>query len=208
MGLAAILIALPLLVTAPSGCRGPIAATFNIMVSHGPVDVEADLSLAEILDLASHAGQHGKHVPVGFYTAGLGYTVQADISGHDEAHCSGAVQVKITFGLTNRHVQIAKEWANDPCRYAVARAHYLRHAAADDIVVSQFARTLEMALREALLPSLTGSVEEDQQRVEQAVTVVVESGFESLEHARADARDAVDTPDEVRKLSEACSSAT
>jgi hypothetical protein len=184
---------------------------FDIVVSHGPVDVESDLSLAQLSDLASHAGQHGKHAPVGFYVGDFGYSVRADVSGSDEAHCSRAVQVMITLGLANRHVQVAKEWAADPCRYEVAQAHYLRHAAADDIVVSQFARTLETTLRQAPLPSLTGSpsaADEDRHRVEQAVTTMVESRLKALDHARADARDTVDTPDEVRKLSEACSSAT
>jgi hypothetical protein len=190
-------------------CPGPTNAAIDVVVVHGPADTGADLSLAQISEMASRTGRGGKHAPVGFYVGSFGYTVRVDVSRRDNAECPGPVHVTVTLALTDRHIQIAKEWAANPCTFAAARDHYLRHAAADDAVVSQFARALEAASRQVPLPPPTrdpASAEEDRRAVERAMAAMVDRGLESLGRARADARDSVDTPDEVRKLSDACAS--
>ena len=190
-----------------SACPGPGRAAFDLVASSGPVDTTTDLTLAQISELAIRSGRLGKHPPLGFYIGKFGYTVGVDVSAYSEGDCPKPVRVTIALMLTDRHIEIGRELVAKPCFFSAARDHYLRHAAMDETVLTEFAWALEAALRRVPLPEMGHDetlAEADRQRIEQAVTSVVELGLSALDGARANARDQVNTLEEVRKLSEAC----
>lgn len=202
MAVAAFLTALSML--APmSACPGPPRAAFDVVAVHGPVEISADLTLAQIAELANRTGRVGKHPPLGFYIGGFGSPVSADIGSLNEVDCSKPVQITVTLALANRRIEIGKELADKPCLFSVVRDHYRRHAASDDAVLAKFARALAPALRRVSLPPLghdPALAGEDRRKVEQAVTSTVERGIPSLDAARANARNDVDTPEEIEKM--------
>lgn len=192
-----------------AACSGPTPAIFAVVASHGPIKEATNYTLREISELANRTGRLGKHAPLGFYFAGFGYNVAVDVSALSETTCSEPVRVTVTLMLFDRHIQIGKELLAEPCLFALARDHYRRHAGADDAVLSESARALEVTLQHIPLPELqrdAASADEDRQRVQHAVAAVMDEKLAPLDATRANARDKVDTPEEVKKLSGSCTS--
>lgn len=184
-------------------CSGPTRVVFDVVAVHGPVDVSTDLTLAQIAELADRTGRAGKHPPLGFYTGGVGFIVSTDISAGTEADCSKPVHVTVKVMLVNRHIEIGKELAANPCLFSVIRDHYRRHAASDDAIVTEFAWTLGAALQRLPLPSVAHDqalAETDQRRAEKIVTSAIDRRLGFLDTARANAREQVDTDKEVERL--------
>ena len=194
-----------------AACFAPTHALYDVAAVHGPVDVSTDLTLAQIAELADRTGRVGRHPPLGFYTGGVGFIVSTDISARSETDCSRPVRVTVKVMLVNRHIEIGKELVANPCLFSVVRDHYRRHAASDDAVLTEFARKLGATLQHLPLPSLAHDptlAEEDQRRMEKAVTSAIDPQLEWLDATRANARDQVDTDEEVKKLKAAqCSRA-
>jgi hypothetical protein len=207
MTTSAVLTGLLMLTPTASACPRLTSTPIDVVISDGPVAIGADVSLAQISEMANRTGWRGKHAPIGFYFSNFGYTIHADAVDQGTAECIVALRVTITLVLTNRHVQIAKEWAGEPCKFKTARDHYLRHAAADNAVIVQFAQALNAASRQIPLPQLTGdpsTADDERHNIELALTTMVERGLGSLDDARANARETVDTPAEIRSVFEAC----
>ena len=186
-----------------SACSGPPRAIFNVVATHGPVDVSADFTLARIAEMADWTKRIAKHPPLGFYIGDFGSTVSIEISVHGEADCSGPVRATVSLTLANRHIEIGKDLAAKPCVFSVVRDHYQRHAASDDAVLTEFAGTLAATLQRLSLPPLAHDpafIEEDRRKMEQVVTSTIDRRLGSLDAARANARDAVDTAGETEKL--------
>lgn len=214
MGPAALLtflsLAVPVADEAPaSGCSGPPRVSYAVVASHGAIQEATDYSLAEISQMAHRTGRLGKHAPLGFYFAGFGYNVAVDVSALSETTCSEPVHVTVTMMLFDRHIQIAKELVTQPCLFSLVRDHYHRHAHADDVVLSASARSLQREVERIPLPSLqhdAALVDEDRQRFQHAIAASIDEMLAPLDVARANARERVDTPEEVKKLSGSCES--
>jgi hypothetical protein len=188
-------------------CSGPTRVMFEVTASHAPVDTLTDLTLAQISEMADRTGRIGKHPPLGFYIGQLSYIVSAQHEADSQTGCFDRVVVTVTFILTDRHIELAKELLTRPCLFSVALDHYRRHAAADDAVLTGFTETLAATLQRIPLPPVGQDPalrEEDRHKIKLAVKSAIDSGLDALGAARADARGAVDTMEEVRKLSEAC----
>jgi hypothetical protein len=193
-----------LIVLAPaSACPGPTHATVDVWAVHGPVDIATDMTLAQIAELANRTGRIGRHPPLGFYIGGFGYTAITDVSVPSKTECSEQVRVTVTLMLVDRHIEIGKELKANPCLFSLVRDHYRRHAASDDAALAEFARTLEVALQGISLPPLEHDpalAEADRRKVEESVTSAINRQLDGLDAARANARDQVDTDEEVEKL--------
>jgi len=137
-----------------SVCSGPTHATYDVVAAHGPVDVSTDMTLAQIAELANRTGRIGRHLPFGFYVGGFGYTAITDVSVPSKTECSEQVRVTVALMLVDRHIEIGKELKANPCLFSLVRDHYRRHAASDDAVLTEFARSLEAALKAMTLPPL------------------------------------------------------
>ncbi len=209
MTTAAVLTGLLIFMPTESACPRPTNTPIDVVISDSPVAIGADVPLARISEMANRTGWRGKHAPIGFYFSNFGYTIHADTVDHGMAECTESIHVTITLVLTNRHVQIAKEWAVDPCKLKVARDHYLRHAAADNAVVVQLALALDAVSRQMPSPQPSGDAStgnDDRRKIELSVTTMVERGLGSLDNARANARETVDTPSEIRSVFGTCAS--
>lgn len=194
-----------------ANCSGPTPVAFDVLALHGPVHEATDFNLAEIGELANRTGRLGKHAPLGFYFGSFGYTVGVDISALSETTCSEPVHVTVTLMLFDRHIQIGKEIVAESCLFALAADHYRRHAAADDAILSESVKALDVTLQQVLLPELqhdAASVDKDRQRLQDAITVAVDHTLVPVHALRADAGNQVDTPEEVRKLLGPCTSGT
>lgn len=195
-----------LLTLAAGACPPPAHATFDVLVLHGPIALRSDYKLAEISGMAATQAAPLAHEPVGFYRADMQPSVQVDLADPDVQGCHSSVYVMVKLALTNRQIQIAKDLADKQCTMDAARTHYREHAAADDAVVSEFAKALKVALPRMLLPPDGGmwSAKQPRQEITRTLAETVERSLVGLDSARDDARNRVDTPDEIAKLEAPC----
>jgi hypothetical protein len=191
------------IVTQVGACTGPPRASYDVIAAHGPVTTSTDLSLRQITDLAGRGGRIGKHAPLGFYVGTFGYLVSVHLDARNETDCTLPMQVAVRLMLVNRRIGIGKELLQQPCLFDLARAHYGRHAAADDAALTELLVALKPVLNRVALPELQGSAafaEQDRKRVEISVRMAIEGLLEPFDAARSP--DRVDTPAEIEALSE------
>jgi hypothetical protein len=106
-------------------------------------------------------------------------------------------------------IEIGRELVDTPCLYATALAHYQRHAALDDAILSQYVAAVTRSLYAAPIPALENAgAEENRSRIEAYIGSVIEGNLGLLTQEREAARDRVDAPEEVKRLAEACSNPT
>lgn len=178
-----------------SACPEPTTVAFDVIALHGTVYEATDYTLAQINEMAHRTDRSGKHAPLGFYSSDFGYTI------------SEPVHLAVTLMLSDRRIQIGKDLLAEPCLYALAREHYRRHAAADDVALSESTPAVEKSLQQVSLPRLQHDATRagaDREKLQVAVRVAVDQTLAQLEAQRANAREAVDTPEEVKKLSGTC----
>lgn len=198
----ALALAAPLLLPV-SACTAAPPVVY-VVASHGPVAVAADFTLGQLAEMAARTGRAGKHPPLGFYFAQFGYTISLGPADRRPGGCARPATVKVM--LLNRRIELGKEISPPAC-LAAAREHYLRHAATDDAILTQFAGALRAAFPRISLPppgTDSGGRESDPAALEHAVRAVVDRGLQSLDAARAAAPKQVDTPEEVERLALAC----
>lgn len=189
-----------------STCLPPATEIFDVIVVHGPIALQTDYTLAQIDEMAAAQARPLAHDPVGFYRADIQPSVQVDLADTDLQGCSKSVHVAVKLEMTNRQIQIAKELADTPCAWNTAQAHYRQHAAADDAVVSEFAKALKSALPR-MMPRSDGSMwtaDQPRHEITRAMAETVERSLVGLDQARADVRNRVDTPHEIAKLQTPC----
>ena len=196
-------------VTPMSACAGTVEAEVDILTGHGRVVTGTNFSLSELRAMATRSGRQGKHDPMGFYFAGFLYELSVDLDTRSSNGCLALARVTVRASLTDRHIEIGRDLVNNACLFSLAHDHYERHAAADDVALARFASDLKQTSRNVLFPVLGGdvaSVEEDRHRIDQAISPIIEQHLEKLGEARNRARDDVDSPEEVERLSTTCPS--
>ncbi len=179
-----------------------------VIAAHEPVGVGTDLSLGELEQLASRTGLRGKHKPFGFYISKFGSAISVDITEPILGGCKGTVRIRVDMVLTERRIEIGQEVGEDACFFPMILEHYSRHAAFDDNVVSRFVQRTKIALSRAPMPPLEGgaqSIEDDRNRIRDFAKKIVEEGMPAFRAERDAAAEVVDTPAEVQKLAEGCS---
>ncbi len=190
-----------------SACPEPTTVAFDVIALHGTVYEATDYTLAQINEMAHRTDRSGKHAPLGFYSSDFGYTISVNVSAIAETACSEPVHLAVTLMVSDRRIQIGKDLLAEPCLYALAREHCRRHAAADDVALSESTPAVEKSLQQVSLPRLQHDATRagaDREKLQVAVRVAVDQTLAQLEAQRANAREAVDTPEEVKKLSGTC----
>jgi hypothetical protein len=192
---------------AVGACPNSPKAKIDVVGTHGPVPIHADLSLADLEQMAKKSGRTENHPPLGFYYGQFSYTLSIGVEGGLPV-CEALVHITVIMRLTHRTIEIARDLVATPCRYEAALAHYERHAAWDDAILSRYVGAVLRSLNTAPIPPLeeNAAAEENRNRIETHVRSVVERSLEFLTQEREAARDRVDTPDEVKRLAETCSS--
>jgi hypothetical protein len=117
-------------------------------------------------------------------------------------------RVRVGMSLMERQIDIGQELVKDPCLFSAVLDHYGQHAAFDDQVLSRFAKSVTVALSSVPAPSLQGNpqpIEEDRGLITELAKRVVEQGLPAFDAERNAASQTVDTPAEIQKLVEGCS---
>lgn len=189
-------------------CDRHLQLLVEVLGAHGPIEVRTDLSLGQIEELASRIGHRGKHKTFGFYSSTFNYTIGVDLPETARGACERIVRVRVDMALTKRRIEVGREIGEDRCFFSAVLDHYGRHAAFDDNAFSQFVQWATLALNHTPMPPLKGdarSIEDDRERVREFAKKVVEQGLPAFDAERNSAAQTVDTPAEVQKLAEGCS---
>ena len=189
-------------------CDRALRFLVGVLGAHGPVEVHTDLSLGQIEDLASRVGHQGKHKPFGFYASAFNYTIGIDLPESAGGTCDRIIRIRVDLALTERWIEIGREVGDDRCLFSAVLDHYGQHAAFDDAALSRLVQWARTAFDHAPMPQLQGgphSMEDDRERVREFAKKILEPGLPAFDAERNSAAETVDTPAEVQKLTEGCS---
>jgi hypothetical protein len=191
-------------------CESRVKADVNLIAESAPVSVASDFSLSDIATLA-HRAPHSAAQPLpGFYISTVVHKVSMQLESGTTHTCAGDLRIDVSIELTGRQIEIGREIVQQSCRYSAVLRHYKKKAAVDNAVFTKYLDVVKAALRATPLPPLQIGTDEDlsavtRQRIARWVKKVVDQHLQSYHIARLVAMQAVDTPDEMRQLSEACS---
>lgn len=195
--------------TPVAACSVPPQVYVAVVMDDSAVQTRTDLTLAQLNAMRQQSGGTDRHPTLGFYGHRFGYSVQIDIQHPEGNPCVGMVNIGVHLVLSQRVVEIAKDLTANPCLFAIAQAHYLRHAAADNQVFADYARMIGPALRATqLLPSLDDYTVSSLQKadIEKLVRSSVDATLVPYDAARRTAQLAVDTKAEAVKMIGGCAS--
>lgn len=195
--------------TPVAACAVPPQVYVAVLMDDAAVQTRTDFTLAQLDAMRQQAGGVDRHPTLGFYGHRFGYTVQIDIDHAEGSPCVGSVKVGVHMVLSQRVIEIAKDVAANPCLFAIAQAHYLRHAAADNQVFAEYARMIGPALRATqLLPSQDDYTVStvSQASIEKLVRGSIDATLVPYDTARHTAQLAVDTKAEAVKMISGCTS--
>ena len=108
-------------------------------------------------------------------------------------------------------IVIAKEVAEDPCRYKVTKEHELKHVMVDRKIVNKYAKTMGQKLFDGLKSRgfMVGPVKAERaqavaQRMQETVGQLIEWEYKKMEIERAEKQQAVDSLEEYERVGNAC----
>lgn len=201
-----------ILVAAPAAvCPVPPPVLVAVLMDDSAVATRTDFSLAQLGAMRQQTGGIDRHPNLGFYGHRFGYTVKVDLDHAAGELCINSVHVEVHMILSQRVIEIGRELTKDPCLFAVAAAHYQRHAAADDVVFGEYARMIAPALRAAeLLPNqkdyAAGKL--DTGKIDQLVHASIDASLVPYDAARQAAQRSVDSTTEAQKMTTGCTMPT
>ncbi len=200
--LSSILVAVP-----AAACPTPPPVLVAVLMDDSAVATRTDFSLAQLSAMRQQTGGVDRHPNLGFYGHRFGYTVKVKLDHTAGAPCINSVQVDVHMILSQRVIEIGRELTRDPCLFAIAAAHYQRHAAADDVVFGEYAKMIAPALRAAeLVPDqkdyAAGKL--DTTKIDQLVHASIDASLVTYDAARRVAQRAVDSKTEAQKMTTGC----
>jgi hypothetical protein len=129
---------------------------------------------------------------------------------HDAAGpCLPHLQIELHLRLAQRRIEIGQEVVKQPCLYDAVLEHYRKKADADEAAYKVYVAWVAAALRETAFSgqaanSDTGLDETVRTQARQWAKSIVDQGWDLAHGARVAAQRAVDTPEEMRRLAQAC----
>ena len=204
-----ILVASEPTVTSAAACGVSPRADIQVVAEPGPVSVGSTFSLSEIDQLARETGYGGSGPRLGFYIGRFLHTVAIGLEPDLVTGCAERARVEVHMQLSDRHIEVGSELRQRPCLFTAALEHYEKKAKADEAALARYATAFATTLRSTHLPAVnlfsTQSLDEDARaQIEEWVTVLVNESLQALHEERNAAQQAVDTPDELKRLERAC----
>lgn len=196
-----------LLMMISTTCSPMPDAVARVIAEVDDITVGSAFTLRQIEDLSRRSGRTVKHRPYGFYASETRNVVKVQVDGAPTAQCPGLVAVQFTVKLTNRHIQVASDLLPDECRMRAATDHYRLHADADAAVIREYLPVLIDTFARTPLPAVIGTFgnsSQDHASVANAMKSIARPILTEMTDAQTRAIDAVDTPDEVKRLEGAC----
>jgi hypothetical protein len=189
-------------------CDHELKIDTQVIAEPEPVASATDFRLDQIADLAKRSGTIQDTAPLGFYTAQVDDKMKVDLDHDGSGSCLPHVQVQLHLQLVRRRIEIGQELVKTPCLYVAALEHYRRKAAADAAAFAAYVQSIAAALHATpfvgTAERATGPDDVTRTEVEHWVKSVVDQGRQPFRDARVAAQRAIDSPDESRRLSQAC----
>ena len=203
-----------LVFTASSVSSGALAGTacvatpkiaIDIVAIHDPPALHSDVTLQQLHEIAEKTHRGGKHRALGYYFGTFGYTIEVRFAPSD-AICPDTIAITITMRLFDRQVEVAEDLPEGDCLYRAAVVHYRRHALADDVVFSHYARIVSRALHATPSSLIAGAPPSPAgaDQIKKNLVSVIEAALSPFTGDRDAAQAAVDTPAEVDRLACPC----
>ncbi len=175
----------------------------------GQVAVTKDLSLDQITALAKEIGKTRNAAVLGFYIGRFQHQASATVETGPEARCTKHLRIEIDLQLIDRRIQVGRELLQQPCLLYAAVNHYEKKASADETVFARYVDAIAATLNSTPVLDDFAPIDEPgevaiRRHAEQRVEALVDQSLPSLKSARNAAQLAVDTPEEMRLLGEAC----
>jgi hypothetical protein len=189
-------------------CTHELKIDAQVVAEPGLVVPATDFRLDQIAELAKRSGSMQDAAPLGFYTAQVDDEIKIDLDHNVSGSCLPHVQVELRLQLARRRIEIGEELVKTPCLYVAALEHYRRKAAADEAAFGAYVNSIAAALHTTPFVGTAqrggGLDDVTRTEVEHWVKSVVDQQQQSFHDARSAAQRAVDSPDESRRLSQAC----
>jgi len=210
-----------LMMTAGSPAAAPAATTecpasthtlLRIERQSGPLDLDHALGIADIARIAkrpAEAGFAASHV-LGVFVSSLRYSIglsdeQAQIG--PQAICATPRELVLRIGYAGRMIHLANQIRDDSCLSELVLDHERKHVVADEVALQRFVEyfrsDFQLALVELRVPAAP-TPEAARRSLTAAVTAMVDQAAPSLATLRDQASAAVDTADEIVRLTKGC----
>lgn len=191
---------------AVASCQTPLQASYEVTMAAEPVTTATNFSLADIAALARGSSGKAGHPPVGFYVSTFGYSIDV-FQGTLSGQCPEQVAVHVSMSISGRHIEIGHELAPKKCVYSAFLGHHRKHADDDVSVVKRYQKKVQSTLWERpprLLSVQHAVTPVDRAEIVRITAETVNTALQGLSEERATAAKRVDTPDEVKRLIDAC----
>lgn len=195
--------------TALAACEISSKGDIHVVAEPAPVKAATNFSLDQIAELAGGTGNAGAGKPLGFYTGRFLDTMSVSLETGPEVRCTRHVRIEIVMRLVDRRIEIGRELRQRPCLFSAAMQHYEKKAKADEVVFAQYVKSTAVTLEGTPLPAV--AVQPDQpldatsrMQIEQWVKTMVDQVQEPFHSTRLAAQQGVDTPQEMKRVSDAC----
>ena len=190
-------------------CAIPSTAEVHIVAQSSPASIDTNFTLDQIAGLARKFGDSNSRTPLGFYLGSFNDSVVVSLAHGPRSECTGRVRIDVRLQLTDRHIVVGHELAQQQCSFLAALNHYRKKAVADETTFAQYASALRTTLATISLPLEAIETEgifyaTGKSIVKKMVNDLIEHSVEPLHATRIASQKAVDTPDEMKRLAEAC----
>lgn len=182
----------------------------RVIPLHGEIKRDFSLTVAEMRRLGGRR-LAARHYPLlGMTGTPFGYSidVNADTTlGDDGMVCPAPRSVEVRVGFGERTIFIVKEAKRDACLVEAVVAHQLEHVHSDDGALDEFAPELARKLRayvgrESVRPAL--NADGAKSNLNDLVGKYVERTVDDFNRRRGDLHNALDSPEELAHLRNAC----
>ncbi|HUA52788.1 MAG TPA: hypothetical protein VMB81_11525 [Candidatus Sulfotelmatobacter sp.] len=181
------------------------------------LDTSLDLAALQQRTAARDAPRDEGAPLLGLTATSPGETSEADYAfGYEDAHepnrgiCGVAAEIRVRFGFEDAVIYVAREVAADPCLFDEVYRHERRHVEADHGLVAVFAPRLETDLRALLarMGAVRGPTREAvSDAIHARISAVIAADIAAFEREMRRRRDAIDQPEEYRRISTVCGGA-
>lgn len=187
-----------------SSCSESFRPSFEVSLNVQPLSVTSERTATELNALAKQFHATLMHPALGFYSSTFGYTLAVEKLPANKPGCAANFKIKISLGLVNRQIGIARDLTSGSCLYSTYLLHYMRHAARDASIIAIYRARIIHALQIQEL-HLTGGPTTLEQQAKLELRTLVDTTLAPLTADRATAVKEVDNTREIDKLKKACS---
>lgn len=191
----------------------PARATIDVEAVYRELEEASDVTLAELAQVARQQPRPLRHPLLGAYTRSIaiGLNIEDAVDEVAGGLCTVPKAIHVRLTLMHRVVHLPRDFASNPCLLDLARSHEQKHGDADDALLDRLVAKYPEDLRNrltALILEPAPSETEARLQMTEAARRVVQQQLDGYERDQADqVGAAVDTPEEVARLSAACGGA-